>query len=71
MFVIQRDFGHRGPSHFSMQLLCQSLGMLLMAFEQFQALFQQRFQLRILRIGNERLTQGFVDGLMIYHFVST
>ena len=45
MFVIQRDFGHRGPSHFSMQLLCQSLGMLLMAFEQFQALFQQRFQL--------------------------
>jgi len=42
---------------------------LLAALEQLKALLQKRFQLRILRIGNEDLAQGLVDGLMIRHFV--
>ena len=52
-----------------MQLLRQGLGMLLVALEQLQAFLQQRLQLGILRIGNERLAQGLIDRLMIGHFV--
>jgi hypothetical protein len=43
--------------------------MLLMALEQLQAFLQQRLQLGILCIGNERLAQGLVDCLVIRHFV--
>ena len=52
-----------------MQLLRQGLGMLLVAFKQLQTFLQQRLQLGILRIGNERLAQGLIDRLMIRHFV--
>ena len=43
--------------------------MLLVAFKQLQTFLQQRLQLGILRIGNERLAQGLIDRLMIRHFV--
>ena len=43
--------------------------MLLVAFEQLQALLQQRLQFGILRAGNKRLAQGLIDRLMIRHFV--
>ena len=43
--------------------------MLLVAFKQLQTFLQQRLQLGILRIRNERLAQGLIDRLMIRHFV--
>ena len=43
--------------------------MLLVALEQLQAFLQQRLQLGILRIGDQRLAQGLIDRLMIRHFV--
>ena len=43
--------------------------MLLVAFKQLQTFLQQRLQLGIPRIRNERLAQGLIDRLMIRHFV--